>query len=86
MEINPNRFVESAFPVTGGARSKGTESAAPAASFEGSNGLNAALAATPDVRPEAVRRGEALVASATYPSADIMKRIANLLAANIAEN
>lgn len=85
MEIKPNRFVESAFPVTGGAKTRGTGSAAPSASFEQSNGLNAALAASPDVRADVVRRAEGLVASPTYPSADIMQKVANLLAAKFSE-
>jgi hypothetical protein len=83
MEIKPNRFVQSAFPVTGSASTKPTGASAPATSFEGSNGLNAALAAAPDVRPDVVRRAEGLVSSPTYPSKEIMNKIATLLAGHI---
>ena len=83
MEIKPNRFDQSAFPVTGGARTKATGATSSPTSFEGSNSLNAALAAAPDVRSEAVRRGEALVSSPTYPSKAIMHKVANLLAARL---
>lgn len=84
MEINPNRFVEAAFPLVGTAKSKGTGPAGPAASFEGSNELNAALAAEPDVRAEAVTRAQNLIAQSSYPPPEVIKRIASLLAANIA--
>lgn len=84
MEINPNRFVEAAFPILGTSKSKGTGPAGPAASFDGADELNASLAAVPDVRAEAITRAQNLVAQASYPPPEVIKRIANLLAANLA--
>jgi hypothetical protein len=41
------------------------------------------LAATPDSRADVVIRAENLVASSSYPPTEVIKRIANLLAANL---
>jgi hypothetical protein len=86
MEINPNRSVNPVNPVVGPAKAQAP--VAPTAtdgdaSFEQSSELRAALDATPDARAEVVIRAENLVASSSYPPTEIIKRIANLLAANL---
>jgi hypothetical protein len=50
------------------------------ASFEASEGLNQALAANPEVRPDEVARARALIASEQYPPDVMVERIARLLA------
>ena len=41
--------------------------------------LNAALGSQPDVRPEAVARGQALAADPNYPSAAIISKVAAMI-------
>jgi hypothetical protein len=87
MEINPNRHVDPPTPVGAPFKAKPT---APAtgdadASFEQSAGLDSALRAAPDTRSEVVSRAEDLVSSSAYPPPEVIKRIANLLAANLIE-
>jgi hypothetical protein len=48
-------------------------------STESSNKVRAALAAMPEVRPEMVERGRALLADPNYPSPQIMRQIASLI-------
>jgi hypothetical protein len=85
MEINPNRNVNPVNPAAGPSRAKAADSSAPVenASFEQSASLASALTATPDARPEVVIRAENLVASSSYPPSEVIKSIANLLAANL---
>jgi hypothetical protein len=86
MEINPNRSVNPVNPTAAPAKAKSVGAPAPTngdASFEQSSGLSAALAATPDSRADVVIRAENLVASSSYPPTEVIKRIANLLAANL---
>ena len=86
MEINPNRNVNPVNPVAGPAKAKGASGPAATdgdASFEQSSELHAALDATPDTRAAVVIRAENLVASSSYPPGEVIKRIANLLAANL---
>ena len=85
MEINPNRSVN---PVTPAAEPAKAKAVTPApvegdASFEQSAYLRTALTAAPDTRAEVVIRAENLVASSSYPPTEVIKRIANLLAANL---
>ena len=69
----------------------GTKAAAPsgmtqsqaASQFGGTERLNRALHATPDVRAEKVKRARALVSDPNYPSSAIVRSVANLLASNI---
>ena len=87
MEINPNRHLDQAIPVGAPVKAK---SSAPVtddanASFQQSAGLDSSLKATPDSRPEMVSRAEDLVSSSAYPPPEVIKRIANLLAANMLE-
>jgi hypothetical protein len=48
--------------------------------------LEQALARLPDVRPEAVARGEQLVSSSSYPPPEIIRRISSLLALNMSKS
>jgi len=43
------------------------------------NGLRAALAAQPEIRPEVVARGQALAADPDYPPASVLQRVASLI-------
>jgi hypothetical protein len=84
MEINPNRNVDPVIPAAGPAKARATApTQANGTSFDQSAGLDSALAATPDSRPEVVSRAESLVASSNYPPPEMINRIANLLAANL---
>jgi hypothetical protein len=85
MEINPNRNVDPVKPAGSVAKAKAAAAAQTDAevSFEQSDYLASALAATPDAREDVVIRAENLVASSSYPPAEVIKRIANLLAANL---
>jgi hypothetical protein len=85
MEINPNRSVDPVTPAVGPAKAKAAAAASSESesSFEQSASLTAALAAIPDTRAEMIIRAENLVASSSYPPAETIKRIANLLAANL---
>jgi hypothetical protein len=55
-------------------------------SFVHSDALNKALADTPNVRPEAVRRGHALIGTVPYPPAETVAKIADLLALSFDPN
>ncbi|MBI3885839.1 MAG: hypothetical protein HY302_08960 [Opitutae bacterium] len=44
-----------------------------------SQALSAALARTPEARPEVVARGKALAADPSYPSAEIIGRVSALI-------
>lgn len=84
MEINPNRSVNPVTPAGEPAKAQAvTPSPAEAASFEQSASLRASLDAAPDTRAEVIIRAENLVASSSYPPTEVIKRIANLLAANL---
>ena len=85
MEINPNRSVNPVTPAGEPAKAKAV-TPAPAdadASFEQSASVRAALTAAPDTRAEVVIRAENLIASSSYPPSEVIKRIANLLAASL---
>jgi hypothetical protein len=49
-------------------------------STESATGLQAALAASPEIRPEVVARAEKLAVDLNYPPREIIDRIANLIA------
>jgi hypothetical protein len=84
MEINPNRNVDPVTPAASLAKAKAAGASAPSdVSFEQSDWLSSALAAAPDAREEVVIRAENLVASSSYPPTELIKSIANLLAANL---
>lgn len=80
MEIKPN---SSFGPVPVGEtppthRPRRTEG--DAGEFRGTEALQRALAQIPDVRPEAVARGQALAASDEYPPQEVVRRLAAMLA------
>lgn len=85
MEINPNRSVNPVTPAGEPAKARATApaTAQSSSSFEQSTFLRAALDAAPNSRAEVVIRAENLVASSSYPPSEVIKRIANLLAANL---
>jgi hypothetical protein len=84
MEINPNRSVDSVAPAAGPVKAKGAASVEESdTSFEQSAGLTAALSSTPDSRADVVARAEKLIASPSYPSPEVIQRIANLLAGSL---
>jgi hypothetical protein len=43
------------------------------------DGLRSALAQQPEVRPEMVAKGQALAADPSYPSAEVMQRVAGMI-------
>ena len=51
--------------------------------FSGTESLEHALAATPDIRPDAVARGRELVKAETYPPSETMQRLARLFAVEL---
>lgn len=65
------------------ARSRADVSPEAAPVFEETRALEAALGETPDVRPEMVARGQALVGSVDYPPVETMQKLARLLALNL---
>jgi hypothetical protein len=89
MEVQLNTNVNSVAAAAGSARSKKADVQATSseAAFEDSAALNAALQQTPDVRPEAVARGKALVEteSKNYPPVETINKIAALLAVKLDE-
>jgi hypothetical protein len=52
-------------------------------SFESSANLSSALSSAPDSRADVIARAEKLVADPSYPPPETIRRIANLLAANL---
>lgn len=85
MEINPNRNVNPVTPPVGSAKAKGVGPVEyeSETSFERSASLSSALAATPDSRADVIARAEKLISTPGYPPPEIIKRIANLLAATL---
>jgi hypothetical protein len=59
--------------------------AADNADFSDTAAIQEALAALPESRPEVVEQGKGLVAQATYPPPETIKRISNLLAVKFEE-
>ncbi len=87
MEINPNRSVDAATPAAGPVKAKGTASAesvnADDTSFKRSDELTSALENVPNSRVDIIARAEKLVSDPGYPPPEMIRRIANLLAANL---
>jgi len=80
MEIKPNNRYGPIPPVETRLTRRLTEAAADAGEFAGTEALQRALNATPDVRPEAVARGKALAESPDYPPARTLEGLARLFA------
>ncbi len=83
MEINLNHQLAATRAGAIGTRvvrAAAASDAEAASSFPGSRRLEAALAAAPDVRSEAVERARILVSSPEYPPQETMQKLARLLA------
>lgn len=88
MEINSNRSLDpAATPAAGPVKAKGAAQAGSLynddTSFESSANLASALSNAPDSRADVIARAEKLVADPSYPPPETIRRIANLLAANL---
>ena len=80
MEIQPSNN-SSPLPTAAPRPAHRTVAAATDGSeFASTAALHRALDATPDVRPEAVARGQALAESEKYPPAQTLQRLARLFA------
>lgn len=64
-------------------RREPAQSAASTMSFEYTQALEQTLKETPTVRPEMVNRAVSLAADPSYPSDDVLNRVAGLLAQNL---
>lgn len=71
------------FPIRG-PEARPARRTAPAATdggeFAGTEALKRALESTPEIRPEAVERGRALVGSNEFPPEQTLRRLARLFA------
>jgi hypothetical protein len=87
MKITPNYHVSPVGrgPVEAAAAKKPTP-AADEVSFTGTEALQTALRAQPEVRPEKVAQARDLVALSTYPPPELLRKISNLLAVNLLES
>jgi hypothetical protein len=80
MEINPSSRFRPISPLERRPTPPATQAATDAGEFSSTEGLQRALNATPDVRPEAVARGKALIESPHYPPDQTLQSLARLLA------
>jgi len=72
--------------ISQAARRESTESAEETMSFKRTQSLEQTLKNSPQVRPEAVTRANALVNDPSYPTDEQLNRIAGLLAKNISNS
>lgn len=79
--------MDAATPAANPIKAKGTASAesvnADDTSFEQSAGLTSALESAPNSRADVIARAEKLINDPSYPPPEMIRRIANLLAANL---
>ena len=82
VELNPGRMMNTGMnqPVQ---RQEATQPAENTMSFERIQALETNLKETAQIRPEAVARANALVSDPSYPSDDLMNKVAGVLAKNI---
>lgn len=83
MKIDPNRNIQSPTELS---RSKTTQQKKPVSTetaFTASAQLSDRLAATPDVRPDAVSKAKQLIADPNYPDSKTVDTIARKLADEI---
>jgi hypothetical protein len=87
MEIKLNTNIDSVARING-LTPKGREvtPAEQEVSFDQSNALNQALADTPNLRRDAVQRGQALLGSVPYPPEETVAKISHLLALSLDTN
>lgn len=83
IEFNPGRLSESGTnnPVT--RRVSTSASDAAALPYERTQALEQSLRDAPQVRPEVVERAKSLVNDVKYPPAEVLDRIATLLAIHV---
>lgn len=80
MEIKPSSSYSPIPPAETRQTRKAVQETTEGVEFAGTAALQRALEATPDVRPEAVARGQELVKSDQYPPSETMQRLARLFA------
>jgi hypothetical protein len=80
MEIKPSNSYSQIPPAEARPVRRAVQETTEGGEFAGTAALQRALDATPDVRPEAVARGQALAKSDQYPPAETMQRLARLFA------
>lgn len=80
MEIKLNASLDSVVRVASGRRAARVSQTPEVDGFASSRALEAKLAATPDVRPEAVDRARVLIGDPVYPANEAIQKIATLLA------
>ena len=85
MEVKLNIQTNAVPPAPGGAARSAPAKPAQedATTFIHAEALNQALKAAPDTQPENVARAKALVADVHYPPAEIIQRLARLLALHL---
>ena len=80
MEIKPSNSYSPIPPTESRPTRRAVQETTEGGEFAGTAALQRALDAAPDVRPEAVARGQALVKSDQYPPSETMQRLARLFA------
>lgn len=80
MEIKPSSSYSPVPPVEARQIRRPTPAATDAGEFASTEALQRALNSTPEIRPEAVARGQALVGSSEYPPAATLTALARLFA------
>ena len=80
MEIKLNASLDSVVRVASGRRAARVSQTLEVDGFASSRALEAKLAATPDVRPEAVDHARQLINDPVYPPNEAIQKIATLLA------
>jgi hypothetical protein len=80
MEIKPSRSYNPIPPADARPIRRTVHEATDGGEFASTEALQRALAATPDIRPEAVAHGQALAESEHYPPAATLQRLARLFA------
>ena len=83
VDFNPGRSPIAGYNPPVVRRDLPTATADNTMSFERTNSLEQSLKDAPQVRPEKVAQASALVADASYPSDDVLNRMADLLAQHI---
>lgn len=78
MEIKPSNSYSPIPPAEVRPPRRAVQVTTDGGEFAGTEALQRALNATPDVRPEAIARGQALAESEHYPPAETMQRLARL--------
>lgn len=82
MQINPATKVDLPRMESAGAKRVAPQPSSDA-QFAASEALSRALAETPDLRPEALERGQLIAGNPKYPPAEMIDGIANLLAQGV---